>query len=96
MSTIRKVPYIIIYNIFFASSFTWVMTIITLNHPAMSTAEVRGKHLSLEHTYTDLRCLICNQYIPQLPNIWRFVSYHIYSVSFIHNFDRYAGKNVSY
>lgn len=70
MSAIRKVPYIIRYNIFFALSFKWVMTIIILNHPDMSSAEVRGQHLPLEHTYADLRCLILNKYIPQLPNIW--------------------------
>lgn len=60
-------------------------------HTKSSCHVYRGS-LPLEQTYADLRCLICNQYILQLPNIWRFVSWHIYSVSFIHNFDRDADK----
>lgn len=96
MSAIRKVPYIIRYNIFFSSSFTWVMIFVTLNYPDMSTVEVRGQHLLLKHTCADLRCLICSKYIPQLPNIWRFVSWHIYSVCFICDDDRDGGQDVIY
>lgn len=96
MSAIRKVPYIIRYNIFFSPSFTWVMIFVTLNYPDMSTVEVRGQHLLLEHTCTDLRCLICSKYILQLPNIWRFVSWHIYSVRFICDDDRDGGQDVIY
>lgn len=70
--------------------------IVTLNYPDMSTVEVRGQHLLLEHTCADLRCLICSKYILQLPNIWRFVSWHIYSVRFICDDDRDGGQDVIY